>query len=70
MSLAQILKSYMYGHFSCILGGHEMAVILNFKACICQITPKSKGPPNRFLVPMNLGVDPKIMSPTQIFTWL
>ena len=35
-------------------------------ACSCQIT--TKPPPNRFLVPIHLGVEPKIMSLGQIFT--
>ena len=43
-----------------------MAAILDFM----DISDHSKNLPNRFIVPLNLGVEPKIMSLAQIFTEL
>ena len=40
--------------------GQVMAAILDFMGM--QLSDHSKNPPNRFPVPMNLGVEPKIMS--------
>ena len=65
MSLARILKSY--GNFSYIQD-QEMVAILDFMG-MC-LSDHSKASPNRFHVPINLGVEPNIMSPAQIFTEL